>query len=244
MGRMKPPPLPRASRLPCVCGRAACAHCGDGQSCHTPELKVTPDPSEFPWEFIQRVHKNNEVQVAGLNSPAFSFPGACPAPRGHKRQGSFAFFLLVSRSTNIEALLPHKIWKAVGLPVAAPHPARSHAVPNPQQLLSASLQTCFCLSNIVFDLNWQCLRIHLPVQHNYSCLLHAPFSALFLRWTGLVMTRELKLLTSLSDSTKGVAWLLSVTALAAPPNIYKHFQIILPISFISVIICSTLLQAL
>lgn len=76
------------------------------------------------------------------------------------------------------------------------------------------------------------------------CLSHALFSALFLRGAGFVTTRDLKLVMYLSDSKKGVTWPLSVTALAAPPNTYKRFQIILPISFISVIIFNTLLQAL
>lgn len=59
-----------------------------------------------------------------------------------------------------------------------------------------------------------------------------------------VTTWDLKLIMCLSDSKKGVTWHLSVRALAAPPNTYKHFQIILPVSFISVIVFSALLQAL
>lgn len=121
---------------------------GMGTELSHPETEGNPrsDPSEFPWEFTQSVHKNDEVQVAGLNSPAFSCLGACSAPQGHKKGGGFfPFSPLVSRSTNTEVLLLRKTWKAAGLPVPAPHPARSHAVPNSQQLLSASLQTCFCL---------------------------------------------------------------------------------------------------
>lgn len=138
---------PEHPGCPTCVGELPAATVGMGTELSHPETEGNPcsDPSEFPWAFIHSVHKNNEIQIAGLNSPAFSCPGACPAPQGHKRRVSFLFPPLVSRSTNTEALLPHKTWKAAGLPVPALHPARSHAVPNLQQLLSASLQTCFCL---------------------------------------------------------------------------------------------------
>lgn len=67
---------------------------GMGTELSHPETEGNPcpDPSEFPWEFIQSVRKNNEVRVAGLNSPAFSCLGACPAPQGHKKAGFLSFF--------------------------------------------------------------------------------------------------------------------------------------------------------
>lgn len=82
--------------------RPGCSECvgelpaptvGLGTQRSHPKTEGNPrsDPSEFPWEFIQSVHRNNKVQLAGLNPPAFSCPGACPAPQGHKRRGFFPF---------------------------------------------------------------------------------------------------------------------------------------------------------
>lgn len=139
---------PERPGCPACVGELPAPTVGIGTEWSHPKSKGNPcsDPSEFLWEFIQSVHRNNKVQFAGLNPLAFSCPGTCPAPQGHTRRGFFPLLPpLVSRSTNREALLPHKTWKAAGLPVPAPHPARSHAVPNLQQLLSAPLQTCFGL---------------------------------------------------------------------------------------------------
>lgn len=139
---------PERPGCPVCVGELPAPTVGTGTELSHPETEGNPrsNLSEFPWEFIQSVRKNNKVQVAGLNFPAFSCHGACPASQGHERRGFFPFLPpLVSRSTNTEALLPHKTWKAAGLPVPAAHPAQSHAMSNLQQLLSASLQTCFCL---------------------------------------------------------------------------------------------------
>lgn len=82
---------PEHPGCPTCVGELPAATAGMGTELSHPETEGNPcsDPSEFPWAFIHSVHKNNEIQIAGLNSPAFSCPGACPAPQGHKRRVSF-----------------------------------------------------------------------------------------------------------------------------------------------------------
>lgn len=119
-----------------------------------------------------------------------------------------SLFCLVSRSTNRKSAAASKTWKLAGLPVPVLHPARSHAAPHLQQLLSVSLQMCFCFRNTASDLNQQWLSIRLPVQHKPGRLSHTLFSALLLRGIGCTLCHDgvLKLVTYLSHSKKAVTW--------------------------------------